>query len=86
VHSSAALCALDRKKCARAHVTALKTHGVAGEAMAARATRALWADKACTRSCPLGSSALIGARSSLFALFHHFNRSLNIKTCNTIKH
>jgi hypothetical protein len=33
--------ALDRSLCARAHVTALKTHGVAGEAMAARATWAL---------------------------------------------
>ena len=41
MHSSAALCVLDRRKCARVNVTALKTHGIAGEAMAAKATRAL---------------------------------------------
>jgi hypothetical protein len=40
VRSSAALSALNHSLCARAHVTALKTHGAAGEAMAARATRA----------------------------------------------
>jgi hypothetical protein len=54
VRSSIALCVLDRKKCARAHVTTLKTHDAAGEAMAARATQALRADEACARSRPLG--------------------------------
>jgi hypothetical protein len=86
VRLSAALRALDRRKCARAHVTALKTHGVAGEAMASREMRALRADEACARLCHLGSSALARARYSLFAIFHHFNRSLNARTCNTIKH
>jgi hypothetical protein len=74
---------LNRRQCARVHVTALKTHGAAGEAMAARA---MWADEASARSHPLGSSALVGAKTSLFALFHHFNISLNARTCNTIKH
>ena len=40
--------------CARAQVTALKTHGPAGEAMAARAMQA---DKACARSQAVRSSA-----------------------------
>ena len=40
--------ALDRKQCARVHLTALKTHGTAGEVMAAKVTRALRADEACT--------------------------------------
>jgi hypothetical protein len=75
-------------KCAQAHVIALKTHGAAGGVMVARATRA---DKACARSRPLGSSlvrssTLAGARSSLFTLFHLFNRSLNARTCNTMQH
>jgi hypothetical protein len=51
VHSIAGS-VLDRRQCARAHLIALKTHGAAGEAMAARATRALRADKACARLCP----------------------------------
>jgi hypothetical protein len=70
MRSSIALCVLDCRKCARVHVTVLKTHSAAGEAMASRATRALWADEVCARSRPLGSSALARARSSLFALFH----------------
>jgi hypothetical protein len=69
VRSSAALRALDHSLCARAHVTALKTHNAVVEAMAARATRA---NKAYARSRPLGLSALAGARSSLFALFSPF--------------
>jgi hypothetical protein len=44
VHSSVALCVHDRIKCAIAHVIALKTHSIAGEAMVASATRA---DEAC---------------------------------------
>jgi hypothetical protein len=86
VRLSATLCALNRRKCARAHVTTLKTNNAAGEAMAAKATWAMRADEACTRLCPLDLSALAGARSSLFALFHPFNRNLNAKTYNTIKH
>jgi hypothetical protein len=56
MHSSTALCALDLRKCAQAHVTALKTHGTMGEVMAARATWALQANEACARLHPLGSS------------------------------
>jgi hypothetical protein len=85
VHSIAGS-VLDRRQCARAHLIALKTHGAAGEAMAARVTRALRADEACARLCPLDSIALTGARSSLFALFQPFNRKLNAKTYNIIKH
>jgi hypothetical protein len=86
VHSSAALCALDLRQCDRVHVIALKTQGTAGEVMAARATWALRADETYARSRPLGSSALVGARSSLFALFYPFNLSLNARTCNTIEY
>ena len=32
------------------------------------------------------SSALARARTSIFALFHYFNYSLNARTCNTVKH
>jgi hypothetical protein len=35
----------------------LKTHGAAGEAMAAREMRAMWADEACAQPRPLGSIA-----------------------------
>ena len=72
VRSSACLSALDHRQYARAHVTVLKTQGAAGEAIIAKATQALWADKACARSCPLGSSALARAKSSLFALLSTF--------------
>jgi hypothetical protein len=42
--------ALDRRPmCARAHVTAQKSHGAAGEVMA-RATQKMRVDEACTRS------------------------------------
>ena len=64
MRSSTALCGLDCTNYARAHVTALKTHGPAGEAMAARATWALQANEECARllvhSTPgsLGSSAI----------------------------
>jgi hypothetical protein len=75
--------ALDHSLCARVHVIALKTHSVVGEAMAVRATQA---DEACARSHPLGLSALAGARSSPFVLFHPFNLSLNARTCNTVEH
>jgi hypothetical protein len=42
MRSSVALCVLDCSLCARAHITAQEAHGVAGEAMAARATRDMW--------------------------------------------
>ena len=77
---------LDRRQCARVHITALKTHSTVGEVMAVRTMQALWADEACARSRPLGSSALVEARSSLFALFRPFNCNLNAMTYNTIKH
>jgi hypothetical protein len=75
-----------RSQCARSQLTTLKSRGISKLAMAARATRTLRADEACAWSRPLGSSALAGARSSNFVLFHTFNHSCNARTCNTIKH
>jgi hypothetical protein len=62
--------------CARVHVTALKTHGVAGEATAPRVTWALRADETCARSH--------WQEPDLHLL--PFFTLLNARACNTIKH
>jgi hypothetical protein len=46
VRSSVGPCALDRRKCTRSHLTALKSYGVSKLAMAAKATQTSRADEA----------------------------------------
>jgi hypothetical protein len=89
--------ALDREMCARSHVTALKSYGASELAMVARAMWTSRADKACTRSCPLGSSTVRSiapsvlnhtgrGQDSIFAQIHPFEPQFEPRTYSTVKH